>query len=80
VASELYFYDTAYRHLLSNNTLEVDHHSRCLVFVKPEHLEEFFVNGLIAMDDNGKAHLSKEITYSNTGMPKNGCVLLPVIK
>lgn len=62
VASEPFFYDTGYRHLADATILNVGHHNRCLVSVKPKLAsEEYFVCGPIPMDENGKAHLSEEI-------------------
>ena len=71
LASEPFYYDTGYRHLLDSSSLVVDHPNRCLDSIKPKLTEnEFTFDKPIVMDETGRAHLSEVLLTSDNDMPK----------
>ena len=58
MSSEPFFYDTSYRHFADSSILKIDKKHKKLAFIKPNlNPKEYFVSGLIPVDENGKAHL-----------------------
>ena len=71
LASEPFYYDTGYRHLLDSSNLVVDRPNRCLDSIKPKLTEnEFTFDKPIVMDEAGRAHLSEVLLTSNEDKPK----------
>lgn len=71
VASEPFYYETAYKHLLNSSILTIDHHNRFLSLVNPKVTEhEFAIGKPIIMDQAGRAHLSEILATGKDGKPK----------